>query len=303
MEESISIENLKQHIGNIHYDRNPYDHPVQLEQAGQYIKEEFLKTGMEVEEDGFEWKDGIYKNIVAKKRGTTSPETVLILGAHYDTARGSPGADDNASAIAVLLEVARSIQPLSLASTVKLIAFSLEEVDDGGSTHYAEKAKREGEKILGMISLETVGFTGPDQRYPSFFNPKYYPNVGDFIGVIGNEKSAVLLEEVKKFFKKYVPGLPAEFFIVPGNGEKTAEARLSDHTPFWDRGFPALLVTDTAFMRNPHYHRPSDTMETLNFDFMKKVATGIFFSIAEMAGWIQCEEEPAATPFFLNRGL
>jgi hypothetical protein len=122
--------------------------------------------------------------------------------------------------------------------------------------------------------------------------------------VIGNEKSVPLLEEVKKSFKTYIPGLPAEFFVVPGNGEKTGEARLSDHTPFWDRGFPALMVTDTAFMRNPNYHRPSDTMETLNFDFMKKVATGIFFSIVELAGWRPNEDgEPVEKPRNFTRGF
>jgi aminopeptidase YwaD len=279
----ISIENLKGHVQNIHFDRNPYDHYRELEQAAQYIEREFLKSGWEVKEDRFQWEGRTYKNIVAEKKGTISPNRVFILGAHYDTVPGSPGADDNASAIAVLLEVARNIQTVPLGCTVRLIAFSLEECDYIGSTHYVEGLKKGEEKILGMISLEMVGFTGPRQDYPPYLNPKYYPNVGDFIAIVGNERSKELLEKVCQSFKTYIPQIPLEFLIVPGNGEGMEEVRLSDHSTFWDQGFPALMVTDTAFLRNPNYHLPSDRMETLNFEFMQKVAIGIYFSVVELA--------------------
>ncbi len=282
MKEMISIESLKQHIRNIHFDRNPYDRYHELEQAAQYIRGEFLKIGMEVKEDLFQWKGRFYKNIVAEKKGIVSLDKVLILGAHYDTISASPGADDNASGIAVLLEVARNIQTVPLGSTLKLIAFSLEEDDYAGSAHYAENARREEEEILGMISLEMVGFTGSRQNYPHYLNPKKYPNVGDFIGIIGNDRSKTLLERVRRSFKTYIPQLPSEFLLVPGNGEGMEEARLSDHSPFWDQGFPALMVTDTAFLRNPNYHLPSDTIETLDFEFMRKVAIGIFYSVLEL---------------------
>jgi aminopeptidase YwaD len=279
----ISIENLKGHVQNIHFDRNPYDHYRELEQAAQYIEREFLKSGWEVKEDRFQWEGRSYKNIVAEKKGTTSPNRVFILGAHYDTVPGSLGADDNASAIAVLLEVARNIQTVPLGCTVRLIAFSLEECDYIGSTHYVESLKKGEEKILGMIALEMVGFTGPGQDYPPYLNPKYYPNVGDFIAIVGNERSKELLEKVCQFFKTYIPQLPLEFLIVPGNGEGMEEVRLSDHSTFWDRGFPALMITDTAFLRNPNYHLASDTMETLNFEFVQKVAIGVYFSVVELA--------------------
>jgi aminopeptidase YwaD len=236
-----------------------------------------------VKEDPFPWEGRVYKNIVAEKKGDTSPDKIFILGAHYDTVPGSPGADDNASAIAVLLEVARNIQGVPFHSTVRLIAFSLEEYNYVGSTHYAEKAKAGGEKILGMISLEMVGFTGPKQDYPPYLNPKNYPPVGDFIGMIGNERSKVLLERVHHAFKTSTPKLPSEFLLVPGKGDGIEEVRLSDHSPFWDQGFPALMITDTAFLRNPNYHLPSDTIETLNFEFMRKVAIGIFYSVVELA--------------------
>ena len=282
MMDLISIENLKEHVQHIHFDRNPYDHYYELEQAAQYIYKEFLKMGLSVWEEPFQWEGKYYRNIVAEKKGITSPDKIFILGAHYDTVPGSPGADDNASAVAVLLEVARTMQGVPLDFTVRWIAFALEEYGYVGSTHYARKAKKEREEILGMISLEMVGFTSPKQNYPFYINPKNYPNVGDFIGIIGNEKSKKLLDRVRRSFKTYIPQLPSEFLLVPGNGEGMEEVRLSDHCSFWDQGFPALMVTDTAFLRNPNYHLPSDTMETLDFEFMRKVAVGIYYSIVEL---------------------
>lgn len=277
----ISIENLKGHVKSIHFDRNPYDHYLELEQAAKYIEKEFLKAGLEVKEDSFQWEGRSYKNIVAEKKGATFPQRVFILGAHYDTVPGSPGADDNASGIAVLLEVARKIRTAHINGSVRFIAFSLEEYNFIGSAHYVEKLKKGEEEILGMVSLEMVGFTGLKQNYPPLLNPKYYPNVGDFIAIVGNERSKELLENVCRSFKTHIPKLPLEFIIVPGKGEGMEEARLSDHRPFWDHGFPALMVTDTSFLRNPSYHLPSDTLETLNFEFMREVAIGIYYSIIE----------------------
>jgi aminopeptidase YwaD len=283
MIDCISIENLKGHVRSIHFDRNPYDRLPELEQVAQYIQKELSKVGLEIEEDSFQWEGKTHKNILGVKRGETSPDRVVILGAHYDTVPGSPGADDNASGIAVLLEVARNIQKISLGSTLKLIAFGLEEYGYVGSLRYAEGARRGREEIRGMISLEMVGFTGPRQDYPSYLDPKYYPVVGDFIGIVGNENSKTLLEVVHRTFKARIPQLLCEFFLVPGNGVGMEEVRSSDHSPFWDRGFPALLITDTAFLRNPNYHLPSDTMETLDFEFMRKVAVGIYYSVVELA--------------------
>ena len=283
MMDHISIENLKEHVRNIHGDRNPYDRYSKLEQVARYLQKEFLAMGLEVKEDLFQWEGKTYKNILVEKRGTISPDRVVILGAHYDTVQGSPGADDNASALAVLLEIGRNIEKVPLGSTLKLIAFALEEYGYVGSLRYAERAKKEGETILGMISLEMVGFTGPRQDYPFYLDPKQYPPVGDFIGIVGNEGSKALLESFRRAFKTQIPQLPSEFLLVPGKGEGMDEVRLSDHSPFWDLGFPALLVTDTAFLRNPNYHLPSDTMETLDFEFMRKVAVGIYHAVVELA--------------------
>jgi len=278
----VSVENLKRHVENIQFDRNPHEGYPGLEQAAQYIKREFVKVELDVKEDSFQWEGRSYKNIVAEKKGRASPDRVFIVGAHYDTVPGTPGADDNASGIAVLLEIARSIQSVCLEGTVRLIAFSLEEYNSVGSSRYVESLKKGKEEILGMISLEMVGFTGPKQDYPPYLDPKYYPNVGDFIAIIGNERSQKLLERVCQSFKTHIPQLPLEFLMVPRDGKGMEEVRLSDHSTFWDQGLPALLVTDTSFLRNPNYHLPSDRIETLNFEFMQKVATGVCYSMIEL---------------------
>lgn len=223
----ISVENLKQHVRGIHYDRSPSDHPEGLEQASQYIEQELLKTGLKVWKEPFQWEGKWYNNMVAEKKGVATPDQVFIIGAHYDTVPGSPGADDNASAVAVLLELAKNFQALPLPSSVRFIAFALEEYGYVGSTHHAKRARDEGEKIAGMISLEMVGFTGPRQKYPLYIDPKYYPNVGDFIAVVANERSEPLLERARRTLRTYIPGLPAEFLDRPpqwrGNGGSTIE--------------------------------------------------------------------------------
>ncbi len=283
MMDEISVERLKEHIQNIHFVRDPDDHYPNLERAALYIHQEFLRLGLMVRKDSFQWGKQWFHNVIAEKRGISSPDRILVVGAHYDTVPGSPGADDNASAVAVLLEVARSIQQVAVGCTIRFIAFSLEEYGYIGSTHYAGRAKTEGEKIAGMISLEMVGFTDPKQRYPSYLNPKHYPNVGDFIGVVGNERSERLLQKVRRSLKDHIPQLPAEFILVPGNGDGMEEVRLSDHSPFWDQGYAALLITDTAFLRNPNYHLPMDTIETLDFEFMRKVAVGVSHAVIDLA--------------------
>ena len=281
--EKITIERLKTHVQSIHFDRNPYDRYQELEQVAEYIHRNFQTYGLQATREPFQWEGVQVCNIIGEKKGEVSPGRVIILGAHYDSVPGSPGADDNASAVAVLLEVARTVSRVSLGATVRFIAFTLEEYGYLGSIQHAERAKKEGTTIEGMISLEMVGFTAPTQSYPFYIDPKLYPSVGDFIGIVANRKSAGLLEKVRSSLKRNIPQLPAEFLTVPGNGEGLEEVRLSDHSPFWDQGFPALLVTDTSFLRNPNYHLPTDTMETLDFEFMQKVAVGMYYSVLDLA--------------------
>ncbi len=163
-----------------------------------------------------------------------------------------------------------------LRSELLFCAFNLEELNMIGSTYFAKKLKAAEVKVEAMISLEMIGYTDPrpgSQKYPIGLS-WLYPERGDFIGVIGNWYSSSLLRRFTRQMRQ-VPGLPVETLSVPGNGGLVPAVRLSDHSPFWDLGYPALMVTDTSFFRNPHYHGPRDTLDTLNLDFMAKVCAGV----------------------------
>jgi len=206
---------------------------------------------------------------------------LVIIGAHYDSVSRSPGADDNASAVAALLELARVVRPQlatagPLHGRLQLVAYDLEEYGLIGSTLHCESLRRANVPVRGMISLEMLGYT--DSRRGSQVLPPplvgLYPDVANFIGVVGNEASRGLLEVVAGALQE-VPDLPVEFMAVPGNGRQLPETRLSDHSTFWDHGYPALMITDTSFFRNPHYHQPSDTPDTLDYPFLARVTRGV----------------------------
>jgi Zn-dependent M28 family amino/carboxypeptidase len=240
-----------------------------------FIEKELANYGLNVESDYFGYRGKRFRNIVGRP-GAQRGGSVMVLGAHFDSVPGTPGADDNASGVAVLLEAARLLSRAKLRSELLFCAFNLEELDMIGSTHMAKQLKSAGAKIDVMISLEMVGYTDSrpgSQKYP-FGLKAFYPDRGDFISVIGNWNSGRLLRRFVRQMRQ-VQGLPVETLSVPGNGGFIPAVRLSDHSPFWDAGYPALMVTDTSFFRNPHYHRSTDTLDTLDIDFMAKVCEGV----------------------------
>jgi Zn-dependent M28 family amino/carboxypeptidase len=240
-----------------------------------FIEKELVNYGLNVESDYFGYRGKQFRNIVGRP-GAQRGGSVMVLGAHFDSVPGTPGADDNASGVAVLLEAARLLSRAKLRSESLFCAFNLEELDMIGSTHMAKQLKSAGAKIDVMISLEMVGYTDSrpgSQKYP-FGLKAFYPDRGDFISVIGNWNSGRLRRRFVQQMRQ-VQGLPVETLSVPGNGGFIPAVRLSDHSPFWDAGYPALMVTDTSFFRNPHYHRSTDTIETLDIDFMAKVCEGV----------------------------
>lgn len=193
----------------------------------------------------------------------------FILGAHYDVVPGSPGADDNATGVAALLEIARIIKSPRL----QFVAFNLEEQGLLGSAHFVRHLKT---PVAGMVSLEMLGYksdTPGSQQLPAGLADRY-PSTGNFIGIVGNERSRSLLEIFLPAMKS-VEGLPVESLVVSGNGESIEPTRFSDHAPFWDAGHAALMITDTSWFRNPHYHQPTDTIETLDLDFLARVTEGV----------------------------
>lgn len=204
---------------------------------------------------------------------------LLIVGAHYDSVPRSPGADDNASAVAALLEIAsmaRETLPNDpLPCRVQFAAYDMEEYGILGSQAHARSLHELGVPVLGMICLEMLGFADHrpgSQRLPAFVANRF-SNIANFIGVLANENSRSLCEAALGGFRT-VEALPVESFVVPGRGEWLPMVRRSDHSSFWDCGYPAVMITDTSFLRNPNYHKKSDTPETLDYEFMAKVTVG-----------------------------
>jgi Zn-dependent M28 family amino/carboxypeptidase len=225
-------------------------------------------------------------NIVTEISFCANPSKRYLLGAHYDSVAGTVGADDNASAIAVQLETARHLQALKdteeMDLAVRFISFALEEPPVFGTRYmgsrvYARKAKRAKEKIDGMICLEMVGYSCDDpgrQRYPFPLMFLGYPKKGNFVGIVGNSSSRALTHLLVKAFEEN-PELPVVRLTVPLRGWLIPSVRLSDHASFWDRGFKAVMITDSSFYRNPHYHQSSDTMEKLNYRYMAELVESL----------------------------
>ncbi|MDA8214996.1 MAG: M28 family peptidase, partial [Nitrospiraceae bacterium] len=210
----------------------------------------------------------------------------LVIGAHYDTVTGTPGADDNASGIAGIIELARLTVSKPLQRTVRFVAFTLEEppifmTKHMGSYIYAKSLKDEGIKVYGMISLEMLGYYSNrkgSQYYPFPIFKWFYPDKGNFIAFVGNLSSRSFTMRVKKLFKS-VSAMPVESLnavsIIPG-------VNFSDHLNFWEFGYSAFMITDTAFYRNPNYHAPGDIAETLDYDRMTELVIGLYKAIGSL---------------------
>ncbi len=254
--------------------------------AGEYIRAGLERAGFVVREARTGESGLPCVNLLTDPLPARPELPLFIIGAHYDSVTTSRGADDNASAVAALLELAARVRPLldtATACRLQLVAYDLEEYGMIGSLLHAEGLKRAGEAVRGMISLEMLGYTDPQpgsQRIPEPIR-HLYPDVGDFIGVCGNDDSLALLQAVAEGMKT-VPGLPVQCLAVPERGLAIMDVRLSDHSSFWDAGFPALMVTDTSFYRNPHYHQPTDTPDTLDYPFLAKVTAGVCAAVGRM---------------------
>ncbi|MGH7370188.1 MAG: M20/M25/M40 family metallo-hydrolase, partial [Candidatus Methylomirabilaceae bacterium] len=262
---AVSEAGVTRHLERLVRPRDPYDGLAEMEAAADYIADAFRRCGLSVLEDRFRFQGGTYRNLVASLPGTSSDGQVLIV-AHYDTVPDCPGADDNASGVAGLLEAAKALAGHRFRREMILVAFALEEYGYPGSLHYVERARARGAAIVGVFDLEMIGYTSPTQAVPPGMRA---PAIGNFIGVIGNRRSEHLVSLFKDGVARYVPRLPVEALIVEGNGEALPVVRRSDHAPFWDAGYPAVMITDTSFLRNPHYHLPTDTLDTLDLPFLR----------------------------------
>ncbi|SLM47524.1 Peptidase M28 [Nitrospira japonica] len=270
---------ILRHLRALAHERHPDAAPQALRQAAEYLADEFSGLGWATTRRTFHARGRTFDNILAacverRERQAAAP---LLIGAHYDTVVGSPGADDNASGLVVLLELADALRKVQLPRPVWLAAFNLEEEGLLGSKTFADELRRAKQPFGGAIILECVGYAvnkeGSQRKPPGI--PIAVPTVGNFLGIVGNEASHGLADAMARSAKHRVPALETLTMIVPGRGEQLPDTRRSDHAAFWDAGFPAVMLTDTANFRNPHYHRPTDEIETLNLDFLERVAAAV----------------------------
>ena len=283
---------LHQHIATLTRIPRPCESP-ELEAAREYVTAQFGASGWGVSRHEFGCLNdrgdlrlgdrlrGI--NLVAMRTGADLSKPRLCVGAHLDSRPETPGADDNASGVAAMLEIARLLGqawPADAQWELELVAFDLEENGMLGGVEHARVCRERGVELPGMISLEMLGYC--DHRPKSQQLPRsligHYPETGNFIAVIGNQNSTSLIEGFRRGAVQ-VATLPIETLQVPSNGDLLQATRLSDHSPFWDAGYPALMITDTSFLRNPHYHRGSDTIETLDIHFLRQVTAGCLRAI------------------------
>ncbi|MBB3206372.1 Zn-dependent M28 family amino/carboxypeptidase [Rhodopirellula rubra] len=248
-----------------------------------YLEAQWHEMGYHVERETYDAMGDEATNLIVQKKGGTRANQIVLLGAHYDTVFSTPGADDNASAVAVLLEVSRLLREHSGKRTARYVSFACEEppyfnVDSMGSQHHARESRVRGDDIVGMLCLEMVGYyqlTQGSQLVPDAI-PKmlhrFFPRRGNFLAAVGNLRSWNLCWKFRRGFRRGTRRLPLFSIVLP---EKINEIRLSDNSSFWDQGYPALMLTDTSFLRNPHYHRSTDTPETLDYPRMTEVTLGV----------------------------
>jgi len=290
--EAVSIARIRRHIKTLEEVRHPVAAPEGLERAADYVTAYFDTLGYRPEEHHFPDNGRLFRNVMATRRGLDASLERVVLLAHYDTVAGSPGADDNASGVAVMLEVATVLAQFTFERTIQFIGVTLEEnerEDDPGSgtrgsLALAAHARENGWNVEGVVVLESVAYAGDKavQTAPPGV-PFPVPDSGNFIAIVGNERSKELAAAFSRTIERQRIDLPHVCLVVPGNGETMPDSRRSDHAPFWDEGYRAIMVTDTTNFRNPHYHRPTDTLETLNLEFAAKVCCATAEVVVDMA--------------------
>jgi hypothetical protein len=262
-----------------------FGHAENLARAARWIGEELLGSGADVSEQIFT-ADGVeYRNVIARLGPSTSE--IIVVGAHYDAAGELPGADDNASGVAGLIELARLLQGRPLSKSVELVAFALEEMPFFGtglmgSAVHARSLAKDGRRVRGMLCLEMIGCfedAPGSQQFP--FPPLrlFYPGRGNFIAVVGSVFGSSLVRRVKRAMRM-TGELPVHSINAPS---WVPGVDLSDHASYWKEGFPAVMITDTAFYRNERYHTAADTPDTLDYRRMAAVVEAMLRAVGDLA--------------------
>jgi len=250
-----------------------------LAKASGWIDEQMRAAGYAVDKQRFEWDRGTFENLAVERRGATQPDQIVIIGAHYDSALGTPGANDNASGVASMLALARAFASRPVARTLRFVAFVNEEppyyyTDGMGSVRYARRCRDHNENVVAMISLETMGCFSDEpnsQSYPAPGLEIAYPTTGNFIAFVGNLGSRRLVREVVGRFRQHAR-FPSEGAALPG---WIPGVGWSDHWSFWKAGYPGVMVTDTAPFRYRHYHQAEDTPDKVDTERLARVVAGL----------------------------
>lgn len=261
--------------------------PHALEEAACYIEEAWERAGFVVASQVYDVEGVACRNLEVEVPAAPGGDgRILVVGAHYDTVPGSPGADDNASGVALLIEGARALRGKGLRRAVRFVAFVNEEppwfhTPRMGSNVYAARCVERGEKVHAMLCLESLGYFRHDkgsQAYPALLG-FLYPDVGDFVAVVGNLRSRVLVREVSRALRE--ADVPVQTLVSP---LALPGVDWSDHASFWAHGFPAVMLTDTAPFRNPSYHRESDLPEDLDYALMGRIGAGLVRAVDVLGG-------------------
>jgi hypothetical protein len=282
-------ESLKRHVVGVASEEHNFAYPEALERSARYIEATLFGLGYAVSRDEFETEDIKVRNLEVSRRGPGSgTPRLIVIGAHYDSAQGAVGANDNGSGVAALLELARFLKTVEPAEglEVRLVFYVNEELpwfstDKMGSYVHSSRLAREGREVVAMLSLETIGWYSESydsQRYPFPFS-LFYPSRGNFIGFVANLGSRSLMHRVIGTFRRSA-SFPSEGVAAP---ESIPGISWSDQWAYWKFGWPALMVTDTAPFRYPHYHTLRDTPDKLDYDRLARVVKGLEAVLRDLA--------------------
>jgi len=268
--------------------RNVY-HYRALCSAADYLESAFSKLGYHPTRQSYEVQGKRFANLIAERKGNTASEEVLVVGAHYDSHEDSPGANDNGSAVATVLELALVARTWHTSRTLRFVLFTNEEspftrTETMGSLVYARACRENGDKIAGMLCLETLGCYSEEigSQWLSF-GGLLFPRRGNFIAIVGDRASRPLMKHVTASLRRDT-SFRFRALTLPQN---LPGARSSDHWSFWKNNFPALMFTDTAPFRYSHYHSRADTPDKLNYDWLALVVDRLGVVLSDLAGDIR----------------
>jgi hypothetical protein len=255
--------------------------------AKDYLTQELTTAGYSVKNLDYSIENKTYTNLEVEIPGTTRADEILVIGAHYDSAFATPGADDNGTGAAAVLALAREFANSKPMRTLRFVEFTNEEppyfwTDNMGSVVYARQAKQRGDKIVGMFSLESLSYYSDkanSQQYPPPLD-LLYPNQGNFLGFVSNIESRELLRNTIRSFRAQAK-FPSEGAALPN---ALPGVGWSDHWAFWQQGYQAVMITDTATFRYPHYHTLEDTVDKIDFEKLARVVSGIGRVVADFSG-------------------